>query len=240
MTKQTLAVGYCRVSTDKQDISLKTQEAQIRAMAVVKGWELTEVVVDDAKFSGNLDRAGVQRVLEMVRKRQVEAVIIAKLDRLTRSTRDVIALIELMNKKKVALVSLSESLDTRSAMGRFFVRMIASLGELERENIGDRTRSVMAHMRQRNLPVGPAPYGWRSPGVGRNESLPFDQKAPLVLDKEEQKIVKRILDMRTGEQALSLRKIAARLNGMGITTRSGSPWRHQYIDTLLRRVEARA
>lgn len=237
MTKKLLAVGYCRVSTIKQDISLEAQEEQIRAMAVVKGWDLIEVVKDDAKFSGDLDREGVQRVLEMVRKRQVAAVIIAKLDRLTRSTRDVIELVELLNKKNVALVSLSESLDTKSAMGRFFVRMIASLGELEREAIGDRTRTAMGHMRRIGLPVGPAPYGFRLP-VQSNEDLPLSEKMPLLLDKREQKLLKRIVDMREN-QALSLRRIAARLNREGVKTRSGTPWKHQYIDKMLRRIEAR-
>lgn len=236
MTKTDLAVGYCRVSTGKQDISLKVQEEQIRAMAVVKGWQLAEVVVDDAQFSGDLDRPGMQRVLEMIRQREVQAVIIAKLDRLTRSTRDVIDLVELMNKKKVALVSLSESLDTKSAIGRFFLRMIASLGEFERETIGDRTRTAIGQMRKLGLPVGSkAPYGYRSP-CRSNRDLPLAEKLPLVVDKEEQALLQRILKLRDQDQ-LSLRKIAAALNREGIKTRSGSRWQHQYIDRLLRRVE---
>jgi site-specific DNA recombinase len=235
-------VGYCRVSTLKQDISLELQEKQIRAMAEVKGWELVDVIVDDNKFSGNLDRSGVQRVLTMIRKRQVEAVVIAKLDRLTRSLRDLCDLIELMNQKNVALVSLAESLDTKSSMGRFFVRMMACLGQLERETIGDRTRTALAHMRARNLPTGPAPYGYRNPGG--NSDLPLDQKLPLVLDPEEQKIVDRIVALREDRKPgyrrpLSLRKIAKQLNAEGITTRSGAAWKHQYIDRLLRRIETR-
>lgn len=238
MTTKVLAVGYCRVSTGEQDVSLEAQEEQIRAMAVVKGWTITEVIRDNEKFSGDLDRQGVQRVLDMVRKREVEAVIIAKLDRLTRSTRDVIELIELMNRKKVALVSLSESLDTKSAMGRFFCRMIASLGELERESIGDRTRTAMGHMRKIGLPVGHAPYGYRAPEIGSNYKIPISKKLPLVIDRQEQALLKRIIRLRDKE-ALSLRKIAARLNKEGITTRGGSAWKHQYIDKLLRRLEAR-
>lgn len=233
-----LAVGYCRVSTDEQDVSLEAQEEQIRAMAVVKGWKLTDVVIDKAKFSGDMDREGLQRVLDMVRKREVEAVIIAKLDRLTRSTLDVIHLVKLFNTKKVALVSLGESLDTKSSMGRFFVRMLASLGELERETIGDRTRTAMRHMRKMGLPVGPAPYGYRAPETS-NEGIPLSRKLPLVIDRQEQALLKRIIRLREKEE-LSLRKIAARLNKEGITTRGGSAWKHQYIDRLLRRIETGA
>src|SRR5581483_9930816 len=138
-------VGYVRVSTDKQDVSLESQEEMIRAMGVVKGWELgdNDIIVDRDEFSGDMDRPGLQRVLEGVRSKEITGVIVTKLDRLTSSTRDAIHLIDLFNKKKVTLISLAESLDTKTAMGRFFVRMIASLAELERETIGDRTRTGM-------------------------------------------------------------------------------------------------
>lgn len=235
MTNKQLAVGYCRVSTGTQDISLEAQEEQIRAMAVVKGLDLMDVIVDRDEFSGNLNRAGMQRVLKLIRNREVETVIIAKLDRFTRKLRDLLDLMDLMNDKGVALVSLSESLDTKSPMGRFFVRMMASLGELEREAIGARTRTAMAHMRTKGLPVGPAPYGYRAPA--KNRHVPHDQKKTLVVDKEEQKIVKHIVHLREKDQ-LSLRRIASRLNREGITTRAGTPWRHQYIDALLRRQRA--
>jgi site-specific DNA recombinase len=236
MTSKPRAVGYCRVSTDEQDVSLDAQEDQIRAMAVVKGFDLIEIVKD--KVSGkSLDREGVKRVLEMIRQRRVEAVIITKMDRMTRSTRDVIELVELMNRKKVSLVSLAESLDTDSPTGQFFIQLITALGELERKTIGVRTRTAMGHMRKIGLPVGRPPYGYRSPGKKVNYKVPLSQKLPLVIDPEEQKLVKRILDLRERE-GLSLRRIAARLNKEGVTTRKGSTWKHQYIDALLRRMGA--
>jgi site-specific DNA recombinase len=223
------AVGYVRVSTNKQDISREAQEAQIRAMAVVKSWDLAEVIVDFDEFSGDLERPGVERVLEMVKNKQVSAVIITKLDRLTRSTRDCILLIDLFNKKKVTLVSLAESLDTKSSMGRFFVRMIASLAELERETIGDRTRTGMGHLKSIGMPVGPAPYGWRAQGV--NKHLPLAQKQPLVEEPEEQTVLREARAARNS--GLSLREIAEHLNGCGYQTRKGTPWRFQYVARLL-------
>jgi DNA invertase Pin-like site-specific DNA recombinase len=89
------AIGYCRVSTDKQSekgVSLEAQTEKIRAMAVVHGFELIEVV-EDGESGKSLNRSGMQRVLEMVRRREVEAVIIAKLDRLTRSVKDLCELL---------------------------------------------------------------------------------------------------------------------------------------------------
>lgn len=230
-TERVKAVGYCRVSTKKQDISLEAQERQIRAMAVVKGWDLAEdMIIDRDAFSGDMDRPGLQRVLEMVKAKQVGAVIFAKLDRLSRSTRDVILLIDLFNRKKVALVSLAESLDTKSSMGRFFVRMIASLAELERETIGDRTRTGMGHLKSLGMPVGTAPYGWRS--QGSNRALPLAQKQRLVEDVQEQITLQEARRLRA--DGMSLRQITEHLNAAGRKTRRGTPWRFQYVARMLK------
>src|ERR1700716_3501605 len=109
------AIGYVRVSTDKQSekgISLGAQTEKIRAMAVVHGAELMEVVQDGGESAKSLNRPGVQRVLEMVQRREVQAGIIAKLDRLTRSVKDLCELLELFERRGVALISVAESLDT--------------------------------------------------------------------------------------------------------------------------------
>jgi site-specific DNA recombinase len=142
-----------------------------------------------------MDRPGLQRVLEMVKGRTIGGLIVAKLDRLTRSTRDVILLIDLLNKKRVTLVSLAESLDTKSPMGRFFVRMIASLAELERETIGSRTRQGMGHLKKLGMPVGTAPYGWRAQRSNKLQPLSF--KLPLVWKvPEEQAVLLRVKALR--------------------------------------------
>jgi site-specific DNA recombinase len=195
----------------------------------LKGWELVDMVIDRDEFSGNLNRPGVERVLEMVKKRQVDGVIFYKLDRLSRSTRDVVLLIDLFNRKDVALVSLVESLDTKSAMGRFFVRMIASLAELERETIGDRTRMGMEHLKKLGMPVGTAPYGWRS--QGSNRMLPLGEKRPLVPHVGEQAIIAEARALRAS--GLSLREIADCLNTEGHKTRRGTEWRFQYVARIL-------
>ena len=114
-------IGYVRVSTDRQaekGISLEAQEAKIRAMATVQGADLIDVIVDGGESAKSLNRPGLQKLLEMVNKGEVEAIIIAKLDRLTRSVKDLCGLLELLEKRKVALVSVAESLDTGSAAGR--------------------------------------------------------------------------------------------------------------------------
>src|SRR6516225_11486199 len=144
------AIGYVRVSTDRQaeqGVSLEAQEAKIRAMATVQGAELFEVIVDGGESAKNLNRPGLQRLLGLVDSGKVEAVIIAKLDRLTRSVKDLCNLLELFEKRGVALISVAESLDTASAAGRLVITIMAAVSQWERETIGERTRDALRHKR---------------------------------------------------------------------------------------------
>src|SRR5437899_976149 len=129
------AIGYVRVSTDKQadhGVSLEAQEAKIRAMAIVQG---------------------------------AETVIIAKLDRLTRSVKDLAELLERFQVRCVSLVSVAESLDTGSAAGRLVINIMTAVSQWEREAIGERTRDVMRHKKSTGQRVGNIVYGFR---VGAN------------------------------------------------------------------------
>src|SRR6202162_2945776 len=113
-------IGYVRVSTDKQadrGVSLEAQTEKIRAMAVVHNAELIDVIVDGGESAKSLNRPGMARLLALVDAGEVQAVIIAKLDRLTRSVKDLCTLLEQFTRRGVALVSVAESLDTGSAAG---------------------------------------------------------------------------------------------------------------------------
>src|SRR3954462_13505688 len=121
------ALGYIRVSTDRQadqGASLDAQSARIRAMAVVHGAELVEVVVDGGESAKDMHRPGLRRVLSMVQAREVEALVVAKLDRLTRSVKDLCELLELFERTGVSLISVAESLDTGSAAGRLVITIM--------------------------------------------------------------------------------------------------------------------
>src|SRR5258706_4666884 len=121
------AIGYVRVSTDKQadhGISLEAQEAKIRAMATVQGADIVELIVDGGESAKNLNRPGMERLLALVDQRQVQTVIIAKLDRLTRSVKDLAELLERFERRGGSLVSVGGTLDTRSAAGPGGVKKI--------------------------------------------------------------------------------------------------------------------
>jgi len=142
------AIGYVRVSTDReaeQGVWLEAQEAKIRAMATVQGAELLEVIVDGGESAKSLNRPGLQRLLGLVNAGKIESVIVAKLDRLTRSVKDLCRLLELFEKRKVALISVAESLDTGSAAGRLMITIMGAVSQWEREAIGERTRDALRH-----------------------------------------------------------------------------------------------
>src|SRR5258708_19342210 len=106
------AIGYVRVSTDKQadhGVSLEAQEAKIRAMAVVQGAEIVDLIVDGGESAKNLDRPGMERLLALVEERKVDTVIIPKLDRLTRSVKDLAELLQPFPKPGLSLLPLPDA-----------------------------------------------------------------------------------------------------------------------------------
>jgi site-specific DNA recombinase len=142
--------GYTRVSTAEQaaeGVSLAAQRAKIEAYAVVKDWTLGEVIVDAGVSAKTLKRPGLARLVTLVKARAVDVVMVTKLDRLSRRVRDVYDLVELFERRGVALVSLQESLDATTATGRAMIGLLAVMNQLERETIGERTRDAMQHLK---------------------------------------------------------------------------------------------
>lgn len=224
-------IGYIRVSTDEQassGLGLASQEEKVRAMAIVKGVnEGFEVIADEGRSASSLDRPGVARLMELIEGRKVAGVIIAKLDRLTRSIKDLGRLTEMIKKYGVSLISTAESFDTATASGRMVLNMFGVIAEWEREVIGERTRDGLAQLKKRGEHAGMVRYGFRSSGLKKHEG-----SGKLVQDEAEQSIIKRIREWR--EEGRSLQLIADSLNSLGYSTRRGTPWRLQYVDSILK------
>ena len=139
----TKAVAYVRVSTEKQadaGQSLDAQRAKVTAYAGLYDLELVEVIVDAGASAKTLDRPGLTRALAMLKSGEADALVVVKLDRLTRSVRDLGELVDrYFANGKAALLSVSEQIDTRSAGGRLVLNVLASVSQWEREAIGERT-----------------------------------------------------------------------------------------------------
>lgn len=218
------AIGYVRVSTDKQadhGISLEAQAEKVRAMATVQGVELVDIIVDAGQSAKTLDRPGMARLLKLVDSRAVDCVIVAKLDRITRSVKDLAELLDRFNRREVSLVSVADSLDTRTAAGRLVLNIMVSVSQWEREAIGERTKDAMAHMKATGARVGNIAFGFQ---LGKSGQLEPNQA--------ERDIIAKVRELQVA--GYSLREIAAELNRQGFTTRRGSAWRHEYVAGILK------
>ena len=218
-------IGYVRVSTDRQadrGVSLEAQAEKIRAMAVVHGTELAEVIVDGGESAKSLKRPGMARLLAMVDAGEVKAVIIAKLDRLTRSVKDLCTILERFERRGVALVSVAESLDTGSAAGRLVLNIMTSVSQWEREAGAERTRAAMSHKRSQRERVGNIGYGCRL----------ADDGVHLEDDPDEQAVLAEIRRLRC--EGSTLRGIAAALNHRAYRTRRGTAWRLESVARILK------
>lgn len=211
MTTKTIA--YLRVSTDKQadkGVSLEAQQDKAKAYASLYDLDLVEVIVDSGESAKTLERPGLQRALAMLKTGQADALLVVKLDRLTRSVVDLGKLIETyFAPGKAALMSVGEQIDTRSAAGRLVLNILASVSQWERETIGERTSAAMQHKQAKGEYIGgETPYGFEL------------VNGELIEDEAEQEVIQKAKAYQA--EGLSLRKIAAELDKQGIKTRRGS------------------
>lgn len=210
---RTRTVAYLRVSTDKQadrGVSLDAQRAKVAAYAELYDLELVEVIVDAGVSAKTLDRPGLDRALGMLKAGKAEALLVVKLDRLTRSVRDLGELVERhFAPGKAALLSVGEQIDTRSAAGRLVLNVLASVSQWEREAIGERTAAAMQHKAAcGEFTGGEAPYG---SAIGED--------GMLVIVEAEQKVIALACEYRAA--GLSLRVVARKLDEQGFRSRTG-------------------
>jgi DNA invertase Pin-like site-specific DNA recombinase len=183
---------------------------------------LLDVIIDGGESAKNLNRPGLQRLLTFVDSGRVEAVIIAKLDRLTRSVKDLCSLLELFEKRDVALISVAESLDTASAAGRLVITIMAAVSQWEREAIGERTRDALRHKRTSGERVGNIRFGFRLSQDGKH----------VEPDPGEQGVLTEIRHLR--QSGHTMRGIAAALNRKSLRTRRGSAWRLEHVARIIK------
>ncbi len=227
-TVERVSVGYIRVSTCRQASegdSLPAQRDRLQAWATANDYTMVAVHADEGISGAKLgNRPGVQAAIDEACRRRCPLVVLS-LSRLVRSTTDAITVGERLSEHGADLVSLSEQIDTTTASGRLVFKLLALLGEFERELVVERTVSVLGHLRDQGRRVsGHLPYGFR---LG-------DDRKHLVADPIEQAV---IVDLRAWRDAgASLRACAQRLQAAGIPSKGGGlRWRPGTIAAILRR-----
>ena len=226
MTPQVRTVAYVRVSTDKQvehGLSLEAQQAKLMTYVALYDLALVAIEIDAGVSAKTLQRPALQQVLGRLKAGEAEALLVVKLDRLTRSVKDLGLLVETyFLAEKWSLMSVNEQIDTRTAAGRVVLNILAAVSQWGRETIGERTAEAMAYKRQqREYTGGAPPYGWQLAADG----IHLDPHAA------EQAIIRDALGLKAA--GLSLRKIGARLADRGLLPRQGHAWNPKTVRDLL-------
>jgi DNA invertase Pin-like site-specific DNA recombinase len=204
-----------------EGVSLDAQSAKIRAYCELNDLELVEIICDAGKSAKNTERDGLQKCLSMIASGEAQAIVVYKLDRLSRKVLDTLNLISEIESHGASLHSISEKLDTSSALGKFFVNMTAALAQLERDQISERVTMAMSHKKNEGQHCGRAAYGFEM----------VDKE--LVKVESQFEAIAIIREMRASGAAL--RAIADRLNGEGIPTQRGGKWQASTINQIIKR-----
>ena len=206
-------VGYIRVSTDEQGASglgLEAQRRLIEEECRRRGWDLVQTF-EDAGASGKSlgGRPALSGALEAVRSHSSDALVVAKLDRLSRSLLDFATLMEAARKEGWALVALDLGVDTTTPAGEMLASVLASFAQYERRLIGQRTKDALAVKRRQGVRLG----------------------RPLAIENA---VVRRIAEARAA--GLSLRAIAEKLNVDAVPTgHGGAKWHASTVNSVLGR-----
>ncbi len=222
------AVAYVRVSTDKQatdGVSLDMQAAKVRMYAELYGIELVEVIVDEGASAKSLDRDGLSRALSLLDSGEADGLIVYKLDRLTRSVRDLGDLLDRYfgPKASAALVVVEQQVDTSTATGRMLLNIITSVSQGERETIGERTSAAMQLKAAKGEYIGgQPPYGYRVAADG----VHVEEHAG------EQMVVAAVREYRAA--GLSVRAIASKLAEHGFQSRTGRNFSKSSVARVLK------
>jgi len=221
-------IGYIRVSTEEQATngqSLDAQRAKLEGYAKLYDLDLIAVVEDAGASGKTMNRPGLQDVLTLLRTGKAEGVLIAKLDRLTRSVGDWQRLIDAHFSERAGkqLFSVGDSIDTRTAAGRLVLNVLLSVAQWEREAIAERTRDALQHKIGKGERCGKVRFGFT---LG-------DDGSTLIPNEQEQEAIGLMRQLRAEGQ--SYRTIAAELNARGIDTKEGKPWLHTTVKGILAR-----
>ena len=223
-----IAIGYIRVSTDRQTesgLSLDAQRDKIQAWATLNDAEI-EVIDDTGESGKNLDRPGAKELLARIDSGRVDALVIPRLDRLTRSTGDLSRLVERLaaarrtdGQRGVYLVSCAENLDTTTAAGRAMIGMIGVFAQWEREMIAERVTDALAKKKAMGEAAGTCPFGFDKQEDGK-----------LIPNAREQAILDEIRALHVSGEAWA--KIALEINGRGHRTRKGTAFSRQGLHQI--------
>ena len=219
---------YLRVSTEeqaKEGFSLGAQKQALEDYCMIYDYVVAKVSTDDGYSGRNTKRPAYRLMLEEIGS--WDSILVLKMDRIHRNTRNFIEMMDLLKKKQKGFISMQEKLDTETAMGNFFMTLMQSIAQLESEQIGERTRFGMKQKAEtlssnddekRTMGFTP-PFGYRI----------VDGK--LDDDYDEQSVVELIFDLYSAGETMD--SICYSLNRQALLTRKGNPWNKYNLRNIL-------
>jgi len=205
MSDQGIALLYARVSTQLQvsdGVSLDVQERQLRQAAELAGYTEFELIREEGRSGKSITgRPALTAALKRLDTGTASALFVTRIDRLARSTKDFLSIIDRANANKWRLVMLDLNLDTASYQGRFVVTIMSALAEMERGIIAERQKDVHKDRRARGIKWGV-------------DMGPKNKTSDEVKD----------LVRKQKDSGLSFHEIARRLNNNGVPTQNGGRW----------------
>ncbi len=211
-TKPVRAVLYSRVSTEEQVVSglgLAAQRARTRTAAAARGWTVVAELADEG-VSGKIppaERPGLAEAVYLLCNGEADVLVVAKLDRLTRTTRHLLDVLDQAEKCRFGIVALDSDVDTTTAAGRLVATMVGAVAEWERRVIGERTKAALAVKKAQGARLG----------------------GPVTTPEP---IRARVAELRA--QGFSLSRITAALNSEGHRTQAGTTWSKSGVQRLVR------
>jgi len=219
---------YLRVSTEEQaqeGYSIRAQEQKLKDFARIKDWSIYKIYADEGISGKNItERPAINEMIADIQAGHVKNVVVYKIDRLTRSTADLIYLVDFFNHNGCAFNSLSESIDTQTASGRMFLKIIGIFAEFERENIIERVKLGI----EKKVKEG---YSLCSRTASFGYTREDGEKVQTINEAEAQ-AVKDIFDMYVN-QGKSMLAIAKHMNILGTPTKEGSTWTSNTVRRIL-------
>ncbi len=201
MKKHKVAI-YIRVSTKKQveeGYSLDAQKERLEKLAETNGYIIYKIYADEGKSGKDTNRPAFQEMLNDMRNRKFDKILVMKLDRISRSVIDLELMIKEMQTYGVDFESASEKIDTSSSFGMMFIRLLAIFAQFERERIKERITDAFETMVQEGKPItGIQPLGY------------INDNGKVIINEEERQIVNYFFD--TYEKYQSLRKASIYTN----------------------------
>ena len=213
---------YARVSTEDQareGFSLDAQLEKLRSYCKARGWIIAGEYIDDDYSGRDVKRPAYQKMMDEIEK--WDALLVMKMDRIHRNSKNFMLMMENLNEKGKEFVSMTESLDTSTAMGRFVMDIIQRIAQLESEQIGERVYDGMRQKAKEGKGAlgSPSPYG-------------YEYKDGVLVEKEgELNVVRKIYEFYLSGKTLA--EIVKWLEKEGIETKKGKKWDKKTVSRIL-------